>query len=198
MSKYRVCPDCGFHNAPSRIECSECEADLTAVPVVDENTEQLNLAPTGAKSMVRLCDCGAKNPAAARKCSACGEDISDIIPTEDRGNSVSHFMLASVDGSYAFELTEPETTVGRDQEMREYLSGKPFVSRVHAKFTAEGEKLFITNMSGTNYTYLNNSRISSGRQELHDGDEIGLGGCVVDGSRQDGAAYFVVRICPCS
>ena len=197
MSKYRICPDCGFHNPISRIECSECEADLTAVPVVDENTAPNITPPAAKRAMIRQCGCGAKNPAAARKCSVCGEDISDIIPAEDTGEQSAHFTLASVDGSYAFELTEPEVTVGREKSMSGYLSGKPFVSRVHAKFETEDGRLFITNLSTTNFTYVNNLKIS-GRQELSDGDEIGLGGCVSGGSRQDGAAYFIVRICPCS
>ncbi|MGN1108725.1 MAG: FHA domain-containing protein [Oscillospiraceae bacterium] len=53
----------------------------------------------------------------------------------------------------------------------------------------------MTNLSTTNFTYVNNVRISS-RQELHDGDEIGLGGNSAEGTRQEGAAYFTVRICP--
>lgn len=194
MSKFKICPDCGFHNAPSRIECSQCEADLTRVAVSDESTEQLDLTPAALAGMVRICDCGEKNPAAARKCSACGEDISDIIPSEDREEAARHFTLASVDGEYAAELSEQETVAGRERFMSEYLSGKPFVSRIHAKFTVNGGRLYITNLSATNRTYLNNSLVTE-TQELHDGDELGLGGCEINGARQDGAAYFMVRIC---
>ncbi len=194
MNKFKVCPDCGFHNAPSRIECAECEADLTRVAVSDENTERLDLTPAARSGMVRICDCGAKNPAAARKCASCGEDISDIIPSEDTEQAARHFTLASVDGEYAAELAEAETVVGRERFMAEYLSGKPFVSRVHAKLTVDGGRLFITNLSSTNRTYLNNSLVTETR-ELRDGDEIGLGGCEINGGRQSGAAYFTVRIC---
>lgn len=194
MSKFKICPDCGCHNPPSRIECSQCEADLTAVPVSDENKAQERHEPAKAVKMIRLCSCGEKNPPSARKCTACGEDISDIIPSEDSGNAVRQMILASVDGGYAFEVTAPETTVGRECAMSEYLSGKPFVSRVHARLDIDGGRLLITNLSDTNRTYLNDILIT-GTQELHDGDEIGLGGCVIDGSRQDGAAYFTVRIC---
>ena len=193
MSKYRICPDCGFHNPPSRIECSQCEADLTSVPVVDENTVPKS-AETAPKPLVRICSCGARNPAAMRKCAVCGEDISDIIPGEDVPAGAPHFTLASVDGEYAYELTQPEITLGREQEMQEYLSAKPFVSRTHAKLNSENGRLYITNLSRTNFTYVNNLRIS-GRQELHDGDEVGLGGNNSDGERQQGAAYFIVRIC---
>ncbi len=196
MSKYRICPDCGYHNPPSRIECSECEADLTAVPVVDENTPA-KPEITSPKALVRICGCGAVNPAAMRKCSVCGEDISDVIPCEEKKDDAPRLTLASADGDFAFELTQNDVTVGREQAMREYLSAKPFVSRVHARLISENGRFFIENLSNTNFTYVNNSRIS-GRQELHDGDEIGLGGCLSGDSRQEGAAYFTVRICPCS
>lgn len=193
MNKYRICPDCGSHNPPGRIECSECEADLTSVPVVDESTaERSPIVPP--KPMVRICSCGTKNPAAMRKCASCGEDISDVMPSSDEEEAATRFTLASVDGEYAYEITQTEITVGREQELREYLAAKPFVSRIHARFTTEDGRLFITNLSATNFTYVNNVRISE-RQELHDGDEIGLGGTSVGGNRQSGAAYFTVRIC---
>lgn len=196
MSKYRICPDCGFRNPPSRIECSRCEADLTSVPVADENTSPK--PPKAApKPPVRICGCGARNPAAMRKCGVCGEDISDVIPTEDKQEIETHFVLAATDGEYAYELTQPQVTVGREREMREYLAGKPFVSRTHAKLEAENGRLYITNLSTTNFTYVNNNRIS-GREELLDGDELGLGGNALDGVRQQGAAYFLVRIGACT
>lgn len=195
MSKYKVCPDCGFHNEPFRIECAQCEADITASPIVDEDPEP-RAKPAPAKKMVRICECGAVNPAAARKCSECGEDISDMIPApEPEKSAAPHFTLASVDGAFAYELTQPETTVGREREMSGYLSQKQYVSRTHAKFTAADGRLFIEDCGSVNHTYVNDSRIPEGLQELHDGDEIGLGGCVSGGSRQEGAAYFTVRIC---
>ena len=193
MNKYRICPDCGFHNPPCRIECSECEADLTCVPVVDESTaERSPIIPP--KPMVRICSCGTRNPAAMRKCASCGEDISDVMPSSAEEEAAARFTLASVDGEFAYEITRTEITVGREQELREYLAVKPFVSRTHARFTTEGGRLYIHNLSSTNYTYVNNVRISD-RQELHDGDEVGLGGNAVGGNRQAGAAYFTVRIC---
>ena len=55
--------------------------------------------------------------------------------------------------------------------------------------------MFIKNYSNTNFTFVNNVKISSEEfLELHDGDEIGLGGNSQDGERQQGAAYFIVRM----
>ncbi len=195
MSKYKVCPDCGFHNEPFRIECARCEADITASPVVD-GTSEAREQPVPAKKLARICECGAVNPPAARKCAQCGEDISDIVPApEPEKAAAPRFTLAAVDGSYAYELTQSETTVGREQEMSGYLSQKQYVSRTHAKFTVLDGRLFVSDCGSVNHTYINSARISTSPQELHDGDEVGLGGCVADGSRQEGAAYFTVRIC---
>ena len=67
------------------------------------------------------------------------------------------------------------------------------MSRIHAKLTVAGDKLYIENLSHTNYTYVNNERIPAGRTELKPSDEIGLGGLAIDGRRQEQAAYFLVE-----
>ena len=67
------------------------------------------------------------------------------------------------------------------------------MSRQHAKLIKrEADKVFIENLCGTNYTFVNNQRIAE-RTELKLDDEIGLGGNEVNGKRQDEAAYLVLR-----
>lgn len=199
MDKYKICPVCGHHNSPNLFECIECETDLTSVRAVDEQTENAAVStPTSKNQMVRICDCGTHNPAAARKCSECGEDISDITPIMEESSEKTHFTLTSLDGKYAFEFTECETIVGREQAMKEYLSEKSYVSRTHAKFTITDDSMLVQNLSQTNHTFVNNKKIGSDPFRLNDGDEIGLGGCLINGSRQDSAAYFIVRIGLCT
>lgn len=204
MEKYKVCPHCGAHNPPMMLECIQCAEDLTGVKVVDdsmvEKKEEISPKKQPEHKMVRICDCGQKNPAQARKCSACGEDISDIIPTpedapEQEPEQDAKYVLTSLDGQYAFQITEPHVTVGRENAMQEYLAAKPFVSRKHAEFFIENGKLFIQPATAMNHTFVNNERISDmEKTELHDGDEIALGGIIKDGQRQNNAAYFKVRI----
>ena len=204
MDKYKLCPACGTKNPPSLLECMGCEADLTRVKVTDEETEKMlaaaaEEAPAAAQA-VRLCECGAKNPANARKCASCGEDISDITPTPDTeaepASRVS-FILSSLDGQYAYRIPGDRITIGREHEMQEYLAQKPYVSRQQAQLTVEDGKLYIENLSHTNFTYVNNRRITE-KTPLQDGDEVGLGGTNINGSCQEQAAYFLVRIGPCS
>jgi len=207
MEKYKICPSCGAKNDPALLECTECEADLTRAKVTDEESEKVTSDSREGESeaasarMVRICDCGAKNPPNARKCSECREDISDIPPTPDteevKTEEKFEFVLSSIDGKYAFRISGGGLTVGREKAMSEYLSDKIYVSREHAEFTAEENSLYIENLSHTNFTYVNNVKITD-KTKLSDGDEIGLGGTSINGSRQEHAAYFLVRICPCT
>lgn len=204
MEKFKVCPSCRTKNDPTLFECVHCEADLTMVKVTDEATkgmpaENAAAQPETTEQWIRVCECGVNNPANARKCSACGEDISDITPTpgrrEEKGTSV--YVLSSLDGQYTYKITAEEITVGREAVMGEYLSAKSFVSRVHAKLTVEENELYIENRSNTNFTYVNNRKIS-GKTKLQEGDEVGLGGMDVNGGRQEQAAYFLVRSGQCT
>ncbi len=198
MEKFKICPVCGIRNKPNMIECLGCETDLTSVKTTDEETEKAkNDTPKSAVSKsqeeyVRICDCGCINAPTAKKCTECGEDISDIAPTLNMQRNECTFVMTSVDGTYVFEIKDGEALIGREHEMKEYLMSKPYVSRQHAKLIKEADKVFIENLSGTNYTFVNNQRIAE-RTELKLDDEIGLGGNEVNGKRQDEAAYLVLR-----
>jgi len=198
MEKFKICPVCGMRNKPNMIECLGCETDLTSVKATDEETEmaksdvQESEVSKPQEEYVRICDCGAVNSATAKKCAECREDISDIAPTLNEQRSECAFVMASVDGTYIFEIKDGEALIGREHEMKEYLMSKPYVSRQHAKLIKEADKVFIENLSGTNYTFVNNQRIAE-RTELKFDDEIGLGGNEVNGKRQDEAAYLVLR-----
>lgn len=202
MEKYKICPSCHEKNEPTLLECIYCEADLTGVKITDEESERMqennSIAEQQTAELVRLCECGAKNPPNARKCSSCGEDISDITPTPDTAEKPAEttFVLSSTDGQYAYKLTSDEIIIGRENVMSEYLSVKSYVSRSHARLSIINGELFIENMSNTNFTYVNNQKITE-KTRLNDGDEIGLGGTNINGKSQSMAAYFLVRIGQC-
>lgn len=203
MEKYKICPSCKTKNEPTLLECINCEADLTMVKIIDEETEKKlaeNAAaqPAAEIKWVRVCECGAKNPPNARKCSSCGEDISDITPVsgEVEEQNASAYALSSLDGQYAYKMAADEVIIGRENIMGEYLSAKSYVSRAHAKLILEDDGLYIENMSSTNFTYVNNRKILE-KTKLQDGDEVGLGGTNVNGRRQEQAAYFLVRSGQC-
>lgn len=68
--------------------------------------------------------------------------------------------------------------------MSDYLSSKSYVSRAHAKLMLLENELYIENLSNTNFTYVNNNKITQ-RTKIQDGDEIGLGGINLNGNRQE-------------
>lgn len=210
MDKFKICPVCGMKNSPSMLECSGCEADLISIKVTDkieENPEEKVITNADSNEIstvdgvsahvvqeeyVRVCECGCLNPAVAKKCIGCGEIISDIAPVKRADGRERTYVLESLDGKYAFEIREGEVAIGREYEMRDYLADKLYISRKHAKLIRQEGKVYIENLSRTNYTFINNERIH-GRVELNIDDEIGLGGNETDGKRQNEAAYFKVR-----
>lgn len=203
MVKYKICPSCKTKNEPTLLECINCEADLTRVKITDEESEKMLEADTVVQAptkanLVRICECGTKNPPNARKCSSCNEDISDITPTPEvhEESSSTAFVLSSLDGKFAYKMGAKQITIGRENIMSEYLATKSYVSRAHAVLSIESDELFIENLSNTNFTYVNNKKITT-KVKLEDGDEIGLGGTNLNGKCQAEAAYFLVRIGQC-
>ncbi len=198
MEKFKICPVCGMHNKPNMIECIGCETDLTSVKATDEATEQAkitaqeNTSENVEEKYVRICDCGCINSATAKKCVECGEDISDIAPILQSENNACKYVMTSLDGEYAYEIKDGTAILGRENEMKEYLADKAYVSRQHAKIMKDDDKVYIENLSNTNFTFVNNQKIAE-KTELHVDDEIGLGGNETNGSRQSGAAYLILR-----
>ncbi len=215
IQKYKICPVCGEQNPPSLLECRNCETDLTAIKVTDP-AEEMQKDGDGAapavscgdqSSLVRICDCGQANPPQARKCIACGEDISDILPTPAgctdqiestaeeaaaSGENGTAYRLEAIGEAFSAMITEPECIIGRTEMLKEYLGSRMYVSRRHAKLTVVGDQVFIENLSSTNRTFINNEPVS-GPRALQDGDEIGLGGIETEHGRQEQAAYFYFR-----
>ena len=194
MEKFKICPVCGMHNKPNMIECIGCETDLTSVKATDEATEQAKITAqeNTSENYVRICDCGCINSATAKKCVECGEDISDIAPILQSENNTCKYVMTSLDGEYAYEIKDGTAILGRENEMKEYLADKAYVSRQHAKIMKDDDKVYIENLSNTNFTFVNNQKIAE-KTKLHVDDEIGLGGNETNGSRQSGAAYLILR-----
>lgn len=204
LNKFKVCPACGEHNPPALLECKKCETDLTGVRVVDKailaacNESAKNITMSNNRRLVKVCDCGVENPLQARKCSECGEDISDVRAIETKTvvtPSTTVAVLRSLDGSFTFKIEKPITVIGRESEMSEYLKAKTYVSRKHAKLTITNGEIYIENLSNTNRTFVNNTLILSDTPTLlKNGDEVGLGGKLINGDRQKQAAYFVIEV----
>lgn len=206
LKKYIKCPACNCKNSPLANECTECGYDgLMGLPIIDEAIEQQQKKfdeqpPKISNKMVRICgECGHHNSATLRKCEECGEEINDITPVPETEEVSDRFIFSSIDGEYAYEILRSPIIIGRENEMRDYLSSKMYSSRVQAEVTIVEGKLFIRNLSDKKSTFVNNEQVSDTEpRELHDGDELGLGGFVANSTRQKDAAYFQVRIGNCN
>lgn len=207
LEKFKICPACEERNSSSRLECQKCETDLAGVRIVDEGVllnaqcepiREDSTTSNGDSGLVKNCDCGTANLPQARKCTACGEDISDIRPEKScNPNTPKRYVLRSVGGGCTFILEKPVTIIGRETDMKDYLLAKSYVSRQHAKFTVTDNGVYIENISTTNRTFINNSPISGDAPTLlKNGDEIGIGGKVINGNRQNEAAYFILEATP--
>lgn len=212
MSKFKICPHCGEKNSPDALDCLNCDEDISGVPPTDELQETAKkFSESAAKnSLVRVCsECGTENPPNSRKCLKCREDISDVIPTPSAVSSQTNapmtqiapktellvqatgFILRSLDGKINFNIDRQNIIVGREHELKNYLTEKTFVSRRHCQFTLENGELFVEDLNSANSTYVNNKKIFH-KTRLSKGDEVGLGGALFNDSRQDKAAYFLV------
>ena len=140
--------------------------------------------------------CGSKETQTSKVCNQCESDFFEVKSQSDEHiEQQDKYILVSVDGDYRYEIDRNSVVIGRDYAMSEFLSRKPFVSRKHAMITISNKYLEIENLSKTNSTFINNKRLAVGECiSLSDGDEIGLGGLVKDGQRQEDAAYFLVVI----
>lgn len=199
MSKFIKLCACGTQNRTTANRCSSCKRDISLLDFIDIEESAPEVAENKVDEnevLIRVCDeCGHKNPVNLRKCENCGEDINHISPTIDTCVNTTRYILSSVDDTYAFEMLEEKYVIGRENSMQEYLKDKMFVSRMHAELYIDNNLLYVKNLSDKNRTYLNNELISQSEPvELKDGDELGLGGNEQNGSRQDMAAYFIVRI----
>ena len=68
------------------------------------------VAEDEAKAMVRVCpNCEAENPADATECSECGEDLTDVEPTDNEAPAEGEASGSADDG----KASEAETKFGR-------------------------------------------------------------------------------------
>lgn len=213
MAKIRICPKCKQQNPAGILECS-CGYDLMNVRITDSEAAQMPDKPDKKEplqnptALVRICsECGKQNAPQARKCAQCGEDISDVRPISRPDTSAEapasslrqaekKAFLSSVTDDFAFDLLTKtgQIILGRSTGMSAYLKDKAYVSRRQAKLYFENGQIYLENVSETNPTFLNNEPLEAGQRALvKPGDEIGLGGAVIDGKRQKQAAYFVLR-----
>lgn len=203
--QYRICPNCNMWNDVRAIECISCGTDLMNVkPVTKENASKGNQS-TGKTSSAKgkkCTECGHINPPQARKCEKCKEDLSDVkiieieVDKQDQNTKSAAYEFITAEGNDRFDVPEGQTELilGREGFLSGYLSGKMYVSRQQAAIVLQEDHFLIRNLSRTNPTFVENRELENGKEYSFPlGKEIGLGGKVINGTRQSQAAYLILR-----
>lgn len=77
---------------------------------------------------------------------------------------------------YHIDLNKLPLTVGKLAGMVDMMINEQSISRMHARFTRAGSKIYITDLNSTNGTFRNGMRLAPNSSELIEpGDEIRLG-----------------------
>ncbi len=110
-------------------------------------------------------NCNATNAAAAKYCSSCGFQLRSVLNTDSSVSSITNVhratatlrvVLVSIneDGSDGprIELRYSDSVVGRAGDIR--FPTDAFLSPKHARFSIEGERLYIEDLYSLNGTYV--------------------------------------------
>ncbi len=200
----RLCDNCHAKNPPNARKCSVCGEDIADIlPTADKEQPKKEKAKAKSLEEVQIpldippvppIPDPSTTPPTESKDSA---TASEIAPATLLNTALSRLpftvTLTTLDKKISYTLTGERTVLGRTEELGQYLSTKPYVSRLHCVLTVSEEGVFVEDLNNTNYTFVNNTRII-GKVKLEKGDTLSLGGLVIGGNRQTHAAYFTVSI----
>lgn len=206
----RLCDACFAKNPPNARKCLLCGEDISDIlPTPDAQGGAVEPRPKGNATVDTVDTADALDTAdtvetvdtettdAVDTDDTVDTAVVDTLPvtalnTEAKGLPFT-VVLVSEDRSFRYTVTQERTLIGRSEEMGDYLAAKPYVSRVHCAITVSDEGIFLEDLNNTNYSFVNNTR-AVGRVRLENGDSLSLGGLLVGGKRQTGAAYFTVTV----
>ncbi|MBQ9816982.1 MAG: FHA domain-containing protein [Proteobacteria bacterium] len=100
----------------------------------------------------------------------------DVLKTQIVSGAQSGFKIVRVSDKFAgeeFMLSEATNTIGRTEDNYILLSDQS-ISRNHAKITNRGMNFFVSDLSSSNGTFVNNKRINA-ETSLQPGDLIRFG-----------------------
>lgn len=104
------------------------------------------------------------------------EDCSKTIFYDE--NSINEYKLYALDrkNKSHIELKQFPCTVGKLSGCVDYVLSDNSVSRIHARFDRQGDKILLTDMNSTNGTYKNGLRMQPQETvEIEPGDEVRFG-----------------------
>lgn len=194
----RICDACGTKNPSNARKCAGCGEEIFDItPTPDPADAPLSPKEEKTEAVLPVLEEDVSEAPAEPSPVAETSDEKEALPVTVLNTSLGtlayHVTLTTLDHGFSYTLTNERTVLGRSEEASDYLSTKPYVSRVHCSLTVTAEGVFLEDLNNTNYTFVNNTR-AVGRVKLENGDTLALGGMVIGGNRQSSAAYFTVAI----
>lgn len=126
-----------------------------------------------------------KGNATVKKDIVYRESFEEEVPAEEDDRTVYIPWVENSDNKlygigkgnkYHISLTNLPFTVGKMSGAVDLVIRDPSVSRLHARFSREGNHFYMTDLNSTNGTFRNGIRLEPNTtQEIEPGDEIGIG-----------------------
>jgi uncharacterized OB-fold protein len=187
-----TCPVCGTPVTPGEAFCDNCGAALGPAVV-----------PTPATAAALACSaCGAQLEPGSNFCDMCGAPVSDRMPpplpeqpppaapapppAHLPGTTLQRrLVVQGTNATLPFPPGKTEVLIGRedpvsgvfpDVDLTDHGADEGGVSRRHARAFLQGNQVFIEDLNSTNYTYVNQQRLTPGQPHpLNNGDEVCFG-----------------------
>jgi uncharacterized OB-fold protein len=188
-----VCPVCGTQATPGDAFCDCCGAALG--PTTPSSAPAETELAQGPQAAATCSQCGAQLEPDSNFCDRCGTPVragaaQEAVPPA----ATAPLATASIEGHLVVEdsgVTLPfptgrtEVVIGRedpisgifpDIDLTPHGGDEAGVSRQHARIFVQGAQVRIEDLNSTNYTYVNQNRLTPGQPHpLNSGDEIRLG-----------------------
>ena len=152
----QACPNCGKDNLDGVIFCEKCGVALTEVSVSTTNLGGTGALEAGSDQLddehiIFLHVMGYENP----------------VTVQIQEQAVLGRMTGETDGVVHINLAD-------------FDADKMGVSRRHALFTRDEDRLLVSDLGSTNHTFVNSQRLHEHDQfVIRDGDELKLGNLIM-------------------
>jgi len=151
---------------------------LGAPPTLDPNKTMMGTAPTlNATITIKPTQCPVCktfNPAGVMFCVECGLIFDRALPADAFGAPAIQLPVLVETTGREHSVRPGIKMVGRDGDV---LLPDPRVSRKHAQITSDNGTLLLEDLSSTNGSFLNGTRLQKGeKKNISQGDTVSFGG----------------------
>jgi hypothetical protein len=167
-----VCPSCGARLEPGSSFCDMCGATVGAPAAAPPPAPAPQPAPASVPEPEPAAP--APQPPAAQP-----PPVGPIAAVPGK------LVVQGTNAALPFPVGKTEIFVGREDpvsgvfpeiDLTDHGGDEGGVSRKHARIFVQGDQVYIEDLNSTNYTYVNQQKVTPGQSHpLNDGDEVRFG-----------------------